>query len=67
LSAGPPIRVFKVDLETGRRDLWLDTDPGGSLRPPGSYGIAFVAADGKSYAYAVQRSLSELYVVEGVN
>jgi Tol biopolymer transport system component len=57
-------RVFRVDLELNRRELWLALPPD---RPAGSGPwYAVVAADGKSYVYSYSQTVSELFVVEGV-
>jgi len=59
-----PLRVGRVDLETGRREAWRVIAPADSA---GIRGIdMFVAsADGRSYAYSFSRTASTLYVVEG--
>lgn len=60
-----PARVSKVDVETGRRELWkelLPADPAGVER----ISNVLVAPDGKSYAYSYARLLSDLFVVEGL-
>jgi hypothetical protein len=60
-----PARIFRLDLSTGKRRLLFE------LAPEDSVGLSRirnvkVAPDGKSYAYTYERSLSELYLVEGV-
>jgi hypothetical protein len=65
LRGGGEAPVYRVDLATGKRELWKTlTAPD----PAGVTGIApvIVVMDGKSYAYAVKRILSTLYVVDGV-
>jgi Tol biopolymer transport system component len=60
-----PARVSKVDVETGRREIWkelLPADPAGIER----ISNVLVAPDGKSYAYCYARLLSDLFVVEGL-
>jgi hypothetical protein len=62
---GPAGRVFKVDLATGRRELWkeiLPADAAGVVR----ISSVLVSPDGSFYAYAYSRVLSNLYLVEGV-
>ena len=63
-TSGIPLRVGRVDLETGRREPWKVIAPADSA---GVRGIdMFVAsADGRSYAYSFSRAASTLYVVEG--
>jgi len=59
-----PYRVFRIDLQTGKRELWKETmpeDPAGILRVR----RILITPDGKSYAYGMNRILSELYLVEG--
>ena len=60
-----PARVFRVDMATTSRKLVAE------LSVPdrtGLTGIRFIqiAADGKSYAYAYCRFLTELYTIEGL-
>jgi WD40 repeat protein len=60
-----PVRVFRVDVETGRRELWkelLPADPAGVER----ISNVLVTPDGKGYAYCYARLLSDLFVVEGL-
>ena len=59
----PSTKVFRVDLETGRRTLWkefIPSDPSATIRR------ILLTPGGKSYAYAQNRNLSELYLVEGL-
>jgi serine/threonine protein kinase len=60
-----PARIFRLDVVSGRRELWkeiIPADPAGLLKiqkivlPP----------EGQAYAYCYYRDLSELYLVEGV-
>jgi Tol biopolymer transport system component len=61
---GMPTEVYRVDTTTGHRQLWrvlTPADPGGAsdlgpLPTPG----------GESYIYSYQRTLSDLYLVEGL-
>jgi hypothetical protein len=60
-----PYRVFRIDLQTGKRELWKETmpeDPAGILRVR----RILITPDGKAYAYGMNRILSELYLVEGM-
>jgi eukaryotic-like serine/threonine-protein kinase len=60
-----PVKVDRVDLATGRRELFKEivpADPSGAQSIPG---VRF-SADGKSYAYSLGRMLSDLYVVDGL-
>jgi WD40 repeat protein len=61
-----PLRVFKVDPTTGRRQLvkeFLPPDLTGYQR--GS-GVLRVSADGKRFAFSPWYRLAELYLVEGL-
>ena len=60
-----PARVYRLDLATGRRELWRE------LMPPNPAGVLFIrpphfSTDGKSYAYSYRRTLSELFLAEGL-
>ncbi|MFI4978447.1 MAG: protein kinase [Solirubrobacterales bacterium] len=60
-----PARISKIDLETGKRDVWKDllpTDPAGVER----ISNVLVTPDAKGYAYCYARLLSDLFVVEGL-
>jgi Tol biopolymer transport system component len=62
---GLPVKVFRVDLATGSRQLFreiIPADPAGAQSVPG---LRF-SADGKSYVYSLGRWLSDLYVVDGL-
>ncbi len=58
-----PARVFRLELETGRRTLHkeLAADSLGLL-----YGNLILTRDGKHYVYRLRRALSELSVAEGL-
>ncbi len=60
-----PAKVYRLDVATGRKELWRELMPFDAagvraISPP------LVTPDGKSYAYAYIRTLSDLYLVEGV-
>jgi serine/threonine protein kinase/Tol biopolymer transport system component len=60
-----PIRVYRFDPLTGRRELLkevLPADPAGIFWP----NHIFMTPDGKGYVYSVRRVLSDLYVAEGL-
>jgi Tol biopolymer transport system component len=64
-TGGPPARVDRLDLRTGRRELFrqhMPTDPAGIV----SFGPIQITPDGKSKVYGFTRILSELYVVDGL-
>jgi eukaryotic-like serine/threonine-protein kinase len=60
-----PARVERVELSTGRRTFVREIAP---VERTGVYRITGIALsdDGKSYAYAYDRNLSSLVVVQGV-
>ena len=60
-----PARVFEVDIATGQRALWK------TIQPADAAGIStigglIITPDAKSYIYSYVRSLSDLYLVEGL-
>ena len=58
-------RVFRLELSTGRRELWKELtppEPAGSLE----FQNLRIARDGKAYAYDYGQVLSDLYLVEGL-
>ena len=60
-----PARVSRIDVETGKREVWRDllpADPAGVER----ISNVLVTPDGKGYAYCYARLLSDLFVVEGL-
>ena len=60
-----PARVTRIDLETGKREVWKDllpADPAGVERVSN----VLVTPDAKGYAYCYARLLSDLFVVEGL-
>ena len=63
--AGAPTKVYLVDVASGQRKLWKEIMP---ADPAGTYGISglVVNPDGKSYVYYLGRTLSDLYLVEGL-
>ena len=64
-TRGLPMQVTRVDIVTGKRELWKEISP---ADPAGVQSIVAVkfSEDGKSYAYTVGRMLSDLYVVDGL-
>ena len=58
-------RIFKLDLATGKRELWktlTPADPAGA----GGIGPILITPDGKSYVYSLYRDLTSLYLVQGL-
>ena len=60
-----PARVFRLDIETGKRTLLFALKPedgAGVTRIP----IVVMTPDAKSYAYNITRELSDLYLIRGL-
>jgi len=60
-----PVRVEKVELESGRRTLVQELAPADRSGVLG-IGTVSVSGDGKWYAYGYSRDVSQLFTVEGV-
>jgi Tol biopolymer transport system component len=60
-----PRRVYRIDLTTGKRELWRELAPADKTGISG-FGAFYVAADESSYAYSYTRGQSEMYIVEGL-
>jgi serine/threonine protein kinase/Tol biopolymer transport system component len=62
---GNPAKVFKLNLATGKRELWKELMPSD---PSGVAGIAplHITPDSKSYVYSLYRDLCDLYLVKGL-
>jgi serine/threonine protein kinase len=60
-----PAKVYQLDLATGKRSLWRSlapADPAGVSQ----IGPIVMTPDGASYIYGYHRTLSDLYLVEGL-
>jgi Tol biopolymer transport system component len=60
-----PLRIYRLDLSTGRKELWKE------IKPDDLVGVKYLprivlTPDGKSYAYSYYRNLSDLYLIEGL-
>jgi dipeptidyl aminopeptidase/acylaminoacyl peptidase len=64
-NAAIPMRISLLDLETGRQTPWKEIAPPdlAGATPPVA---VWLSADGKSYAYSLERRLSDLYLVDGL-
>ena len=60
-----PVRVEKVELESGRRTLVRELAPADRSGVTGIDNVS-MSGDGKWYAYSYGRDVSQLYTVEGV-
>ncbi len=60
-----PIKVFRLELSTGRKELWR------TLMPADAAGISSINAvptpSGEAYIYSYFRTLSDLYLIDGLN
>jgi dipeptidyl aminopeptidase/acylaminoacyl peptidase len=63
--AGLPGVISRVDLATGKRTTWKEIVPADSAGVDSIGGVE-ITPDAKSYVYSYVRTLSDLYVVEGV-
>ena len=58
-------RVYRVEIATGRRELWKEfslPDPTGVT----GIGCAAITPDGKTFVFTYSQQLSDLYLVEGL-
>ena len=64
-GAGLPARVARLDPVSGRREAWMELQP---ADPAGVVGVGSIVLtpDGRTYVYEYLRSLSDLYLVEGM-
>ena len=64
-KGGVPAKISRIDVATGQRTAWKEIAP---ADPAGIWSMmrVMLTRDGKSYAYGYSRSLSELYLVEGL-
>jgi hypothetical protein len=60
-----PMQVYSIDLASGRRQLWRELAPEDRAGVPALTRIC-LTPDAKSYAFGYLRTLSELYVVDGL-
>jgi eukaryotic-like serine/threonine-protein kinase len=60
-----PAKVYRLELATGKRVVWkqlMPSDPAGVER----IGPILLTPDGRTYVYGYHRTLSDLYLVEGL-
>jgi len=60
-----PAKVYRLELATGKKTMWkqfLPADPAGVA----TIGPILMTQDGKSYVYGFNRTLADLYMVEGL-
>ena len=62
---GRSARIHRVDIDTGRRELWRTIGPSDPSGLDVIYAIQ-ISDDGESYYYSFSRTISDLYLVEGL-
>ena len=60
-----PAQVFELELSTGKRKLWRELEPADAAGIDTIRGIT-ITPDAKAYVYGYIRTLSDLYVVDGL-
>jgi len=60
-----PSKVVELELSTGKRKLWKELVPADAAGIDTIRGIT-ITPDAKAYVYGYIRTLSDLYVVEGL-
>ena len=60
-----PARVYRLDLTTGRREVWKEFMPGDATGIS-SIGASAISGDGKTIIFGYSHALSDLYVAEGL-
>jgi hypothetical protein len=60
---GIPNKIWLLDLASGKRSLFKEIQTG---EPVAGLNVLLLTRDGGSYVYRVSRTLSELYVIEGL-
>ena len=63
--AGLPCIITRIELATGKRTVWKQLLPADAAGVDSIGGI-LITPDAKSYTYSYPRTLSDLYVVEGL-
>ncbi|HEY3123120.1 MAG TPA: hypothetical protein VGK70_03565 [Thermoanaerobaculia bacterium] len=65
LGRGLPARVYRVEIPSGRRELWKEFTPHDPTGLINLYAAAIIP-DGKTLVFGYHHTLSDLYVVEGL-
>ena len=60
-----PAQLYRVDLAGGQRTFWKTIEPADAAGIA-TIGGTFMSADNKSYVYSYVRTLSDLYLVQGL-
>jgi eukaryotic-like serine/threonine-protein kinase len=58
-----PVKIYRLDLSTGRRELWKELNPSD---PAGvrEFKTVLLTPDGKYYVYGLTRSVTSLYLAQ---
>ena len=64
-TVGRSVRVHRVEIETGRRELWKTIAPSDPTALDQIYAIQ-ISDDGESYYYTFMRKYSDLFIVDGL-
>jgi eukaryotic-like serine/threonine-protein kinase len=64
-SPDPPITIYRVEVASGRRELWKEITPADPTGLSGLGGI-LMTGDGRTCIYNYSRFLSRLYLVDGL-
>ncbi|HLV85352.1 MAG TPA: protein kinase [Candidatus Sulfotelmatobacter sp.] len=64
-TSAVPTQIYAVDLATGKREFWKELAPADPAGVRSFFRVAF-SDDGKSYAYSLDRVMSDLFVVDGL-
>lgn len=62
-----PLQVYRIDLASGRRDLWSELPSADPAGLQAAFPAAIVSADGRTVVGTYTRRLNKLYVVTGVH
>ncbi|HEV2844175.1 MAG TPA: hypothetical protein VG477_04950, partial [Thermoanaerobaculia bacterium] len=57
--------IYRLDVATGRRELWKEIEPTDRTGNPQLLRI-HLTPDGRTYVYSTERTISKLYLVEGL-
>lgn len=60
-----PAQVYRIDIATGQRTFWKTIEPADAAGID-TIGRVLMSADNKSYVYSYVRTLSDLYLVQGL-
>ena len=67
-SGGPDSlhrKIYLLDPQTGQRRLWKTLGPA-DFTGVGTVGVPRISREGRAYAYLYDKTLADLYVIEGV-